>query len=153
MKFFTDQKYDSGVALSEYETYCRANWDLIPIELKIISEGMLPEDMLLGIEQVSLHDARILTTKTDDSSVTLELITDHEGGLRKVWLEYRESKMLKKPSSAVLDSKKDDSDNDIMCHEIGLELNGRYTHALLFASGEELQIQFSKLLLVFKDVG
>ena len=54
MKFFTDEKFENNTSYSEYEMYCRANWELIPDELKIINEGMLQEGMLIGFNCVGL---------------------------------------------------------------------------------------------------
>ena len=151
MKFFTNEKFAKNTSHSEYEAYCREKWRLIPDELKIINKGMLPEEMLLGLESICLHDARIISVKNKDNSIIFELNTDNSGELHKVFLEYCESKIIVKPNENVLGSKPEDPDSDIMCHEIGIESNGEYTHTVLFASEDELQINFSRLIVEFLD--
>ena len=101
---------------------------------------------------MDFHDARIIEIKINSNSITVTLNANHNGALRKVWLEYQESNVIEKPRDDVLGSKPKDPDSDIMCHEIGLQPNGQYTHILLFASDEELQIQFSGLVVKFEDV-
>jgi hypothetical protein len=95
MKFFTDKKYEQNNAHSEYETYCRAIWASLPDDLKRIQEGMLPEDLLIGLNCIGLHDATIIKFDEFDQGIIIEFNTDNNGDLRKVWIIQLFSSFLK----------------------------------------------------------
>ncbi|MCL6415171.1 hypothetical protein MIB92_05870 [Aestuariirhabdus sp. Z084] len=152
MKYFTDEKCEQNIAHTEYEDYCKSIWEDLPVTLKQISEGMLPESYFVGLETVGLHDARIIDFAESSSRLCIELDTDNRGGLRKVWLTYDSSNIIVRPSEEMLGKDIDNYKSDVMCHEVELGESGSFLHRLLFCSGEELEVQFSSIELEYKDV-
>jgi len=152
MKYFTDEKFESNTAHSEYEEYCRAIWDKLPEELRMINGGMLPKEMMLGSSIIELHDATITDFQFNGSDLVVHLNADNMGALRKVKLKYENAELVEKPKSEVLGGQPDHPDSDVMCHEIELLSNCRYLHSLLFASNEELIVDFFNLSVSYEDV-
>lgn len=147
MNYFTDTKFEDKTAYSDYIAYCNSIWDKLPNELKSIQKGMVSNDMLNGLPMIEFHDGKIVAFKKDAKSIYIQLHTNNNGYLRKVWLEYCFAEVLILPQSDVLGECID----DIMCHEITLFKDDEYIHTLLFASNEELSIRFKKLSLKFED--
>jgi len=152
MKYFTDEKYGNNTAHKDYEDYCRSIWTELPEELRSISEGMLPEDMFEGLESIGLHDSRIIHFSEENGYLEIQLNTDNRGGLRKVWLKYSSPRITNLPSSSVLGEQPEHYHSDIMCHEIEKTDDARYSHSILFSSGDELTLDFEMLSVRFEDV-
>ena len=141
MRFFTDEKYQNGSAFTEYESYCKSIWPQVPIGLRQISKDMLPSefdsDMVYG-----LHDARIIKFECDEQANEIFIyfsIFDEEDNEYRLKGTYKDAKCILQPSVTFIG---DDRDCDIMCHEVIYEKK-RFSHTILFASGEELIIEFS----------
>lgn len=152
MKYFTNEKYENNTAWLDYEAYCKSIWKDLPNDLKLINEGMLPESMMNIKKSIGLHDGKITNFIFNkvSSKLNISVNTDNQGALRQTELEYITAKVLQDVSSDRKGKNIDDPDSDIVCHEI-MHNNGVYIHMLLFASGEELIIEFQDFRMNFKD--
>jgi hypothetical protein len=151
MNYFTNEKFADNTAYCDYIEYCRSIWNELPDELKSIQKNMVLDEMLDGLVMIEFHDGKIVDFRQDGEDLCIELNTNLHGALRKVWLKYHNATIIMLPKSNVLGEDIDNCKSDIMCHEIETIDTKAYTHTLLFASGEELLIQFKDISLKFKD--
>ena len=144
MKYFTDKKFQNGSAHQDYETYARSIWSDLTSDLKSIQGEMLPEDMFTETPYC-LHDSLIFS---HESNRDLKFIigTNHQEEWVQIELTYKDGIIKKEVSKQRLTNKPTSPDNDIMCHEVTKE-KYYFVHTILFASGEELEIQFSDLTI------
>ena len=112
---------------------------------------MLPEDLLISLSCVALHDAKIIKLDVSGEKIRVEFDSDNNGALRKVFLEYWSAKVLKRPSYSVLGGDIEIPNSDVMCHEIEFVEKEGFLHSILFASNEELIVSFKSMLLNYKD--
>lgn len=139
-------------AQTEYAEYCRSIWDDLPPDLKTIHWGMLPDELTSGQSHVALHDGKIINFVSTNNDLKIEFSTDHFGKLRKAWFHYIDAIILQIPNENVLGKQIKNGDSDVMCHEIEKTIDGEWVHTLLFASGEELIIQFKDFSLKLEDI-
>jgi len=150
MIFFTDEKFQNNTSHIEYEKYCRDNWDKFPEALKVIQFQQIPEEILDGVDKVTLHDSRITSFDQDEDVITIKLDADNFGGLRIVTLKYMGVTDLKKPNKNVLGKDIENPNSDLMCHEAHVGKNC-FKHSILFASNELLKISFKEIEISFED--
>jgi len=152
--FFTDEKYQNDTAWIEYEKYIRSIWKDLPYDLRMIHEGMLPEELFDKAKSVSLHDARITNYYFDKKLSVLSVVlnTDYEGNLRKAFFEYYGAKIIQDVSPNRKGLGLDDYHSDIMCHELTKDEEDNFQHAIIFCSGEEFILRFSCFKMKYEDI-
>ncbi|MDP6634660.1 MAG: hypothetical protein QGG42_07175 [Phycisphaerae bacterium] len=150
MKYFTDDKCQSGEADSEYAAYCRSIWDLLPDSLKEIQDWQLPDDLCHFDSKICLHDGKLRNMAHDSRRITAEIETDFYGASRRIFLSYGDAVVVQSVDVSMHNGTATYGDDDIMCTEITV-CGDRYQQSLLFASGQELILEFSEFSFRYSD--
>ncbi len=149
MRFFTDEKCETGVAHAEYEKYWHEHRDLLTDDLLRINGGMLPERCFPDHRAaIYLHDARIKEFLRDSQDVRILLYGDHFGDLRIIRMHYSGVVECEGVTSANLSN---NMYSDLMCHETTIDKDGVFNHQMLFASGDILMIRFRLFAVEVSD--
>lgn len=145
MRYFTDEKYQNGTAFFEYENYCKSIWLKVPLGIRQLCKGMLPDEFAADM-MYELHDGRISKFEFNEKQyeVTIYyLIFDELDREHLLKANYKNAGCINLPQFISEGNSNEDCFCDIMCHEIFLTDDNMLHHTLLFASGAELVIEFS----------
>lgn len=146
MKYFNNEKYKNREGYLAYVEYCKSIWDIVPIGIKQISKGMLPDEFDFNIKY-DLHDGRISEIEIDVNTINITyLIFDDEDKKHILKGIYKDAECINKPPHNFVD-KDFNRRCDIMCNEIIYTENRKFRHSILYPSGEELIIEFSSFEL------
>lgn len=148
MRYFNNEKYKNREGYLAYVEYCRSIWGSIPLGIKQICKGMLPNEFDSNI-RYDLHDGRISNVEVDADTDTINItyvLFDEEDKKHILKGAYKNAKFISKPSHNFVDN---DFNRrcDIMCNEIICLEDGRFRHSILYPSGEELIIEFTSFEL------
>lgn len=144
MQFFTDENCASRVAHEEYEAYWKQHASELPNALLLLNAGMRPQHWFTDhAEAICLHDSRIRNAGRigDDWRVVFEGGYDNP---RRVTVCYRAVSTV--PHIPLVLSS-DAGPADLMCHETTLGVDRRFRHAMLFASGDEVIVEFDDIVV------
>ncbi len=146
MRYLNNEKYKNREGYLAYVEYCKSIWKVMPMGIKQICKGMLPNEFDSNI-RYDLHDGRISKMEIDVDTIDITyLLFDEEDKKHILKGTYKDAKFLNKPSHNFIDN---DFNRrcDIMCNEIIYVENGIFRHSILYPSGEELIIEFTSFEL------
>jgi hypothetical protein len=140
MQFYTDEACESGTADTSYERYLEEHWAEFPDSLRSLNAHMVPH--LPAESPLYLHDARINSQFSEPETFTLVLRADNLNNPVIATLSYHGVISAPTVPESLL---RDVANADLMIDETIIIDSGRFQHAMLFAEGIELCVQFREL--------
>ena len=145
MKFFTDEKYQANTAASEYESHFLSIVGDLPLDLKRIQKDMILDEFLVA-DAISLHDSRFQSKAFKGNDLFLTFGAELDAGYKIFQACYRNAIIIRDLKDFFFFDNEEEPESDIMCHEV-FKLEARFSHSLLFASGDVFEVSFDNFEL------